>query len=339
MEQSRRRFLTVGAATLGATTIGTVGFRIPGALASGRAVSGDEVAPVFAGLPGNLAVKIFAPATQRTPEVLIAINATQQVFIGSAFKTFVLAERLRQLDGPDVGQRIATQEVALDESVFSVSSSVFNPPKLTGIVSERTAMEAMISHSDNTGTDMVIKATGIENVRRFVASTGLTHTLVPSSTRTFFGYIFGAANAESLTWDQLLEVLEGRPVHSPLNQVQTMASTASELVWYHSRALHGEFFSHEQTLDEYRAILSIADAIWLLPFPLGASAFCKAGSIDVPGFHALCVPGAIHFDDVWVYFCFALNWDNPAETDPDTFGAFAEASSRALHIVKEALQK
>jgi hypothetical protein len=80
-------------------------------------------------------------------------------------------------------------------------------------------------------------------------------------------------------------------INSPMNQVQTLASSAGDFVSYYSRALQGEFFKNKETLAEYRRILSLGDAIWLLPLPLGGSAFCKGGSIDVVKFHALCAPG------------------------------------------------
>ena len=81
----------------------------------------------------------------------------------------------------------------------------------------------------------------------------------------------------------------------------------------------------------------MSDAIWLLPLPLGVSAFVKGGSIDVPGFHAVCAPGGMFFDDRWVYFCLTINWYAKAETDVETVSAFVAAGSRALTMVKEAL--
>jgi beta-lactamase class A len=101
--------------------------------------------------------------------------------------------------------------------------------------------------------------------------------------------------------------------------------------------LQGEFFKNKETLNEFRRILAMGDATWLVPLPLGVSAFVKGGSIDVPGFHALCVPGAMLFDDRWVYFCLTLNWNAATETDPKTVSAFAAACSRALALVKQAL--
>ena len=116
-----------------------------------------------------------------------------------------------------------------------------------------------------------------------------------------------------------------------------MCCSADDFVSYYSRALQGEFFRNKETLNEFREILSIGDAIWLVPLPLGVSAFAKGGSIDVPGFHALCVPGAMFFDDRWVYFCLTINWTAAAETDPQTVQAFAAAASQALALAKDRL--
>lgn len=109
------------------------------------------------------------------------------------------------------------------------------------------------------------------------------------------------------------------------------------MVSYYSRALHGRFFKHEETLAEYRRILSLADAIWLVPLPLGVSAFLKAGSIDIPGYHALSVPGGMFFEDRWVYFSFTYNWYAPEEHDPAGAGEFIGGVAEALDRVKHAL--
>lgn len=47
----------------------------------------------------------------------------------------------------------------------------FNPPDLSGLVSERTAMEAIMTHSDNTATDMVLKEAGPGNVAAYFRAT------------------------------------------------------------------------------------------------------------------------------------------------------------------------
>jgi len=330
MTLSRRAFLA-GAA------VGAIPLAVPLPAGAKKPVSAEEILRLFAELPGDVAVKMVAPPHGSERGLLVESNASTMLFIGSAFKTFVLCEALRQADTPDVVQTISQRQLALDASVWSVDSATLNPPHLTGLVSERTAREAMILHSDNTGTDMSIKLVGPDNVRGFIASAGLTNTLVPDSTRVFFGYLLGTSNYQTFTWDDLVAAADDPIVNSPLNPVQTLASSADDVVSHYARALQGEFFQHRETLNEFRRILAMGDAIWLVPLPLGVSAFVKGGSIDVPGFHAVCVAGGMFFDGRWVYFCLTINWYAAAKTDPNTVTAFAAAASEALALVKEAL--
>ena len=51
--------------------------------------------------------------------------------------------------------------------------------------------------------------------------------------------------------------------------METLASSADDLVSYYSRSLQGAFFKHPETLNEFREILAMGDAIWLLPVLLG----------------------------------------------------------------------
>jgi len=68
------------------------------------------------------------------------------------------ARRLRQVDSPDVDAILGGEkELVLDSTVWSFGSPTFTPPDISGIVSERTTMEAMITRSDNTATDMMFK--------------------------------------------------------------------------------------------------------------------------------------------------------------------------------------
>ena len=152
-----------------------------------------------------------------------------------------------------------------------------------------------------------------------------------------FAYLLGAKDPKAFSWEELGAAANSPIVNSPMNKVETMAGTGDDFVSYYSRALHGEFFKNKETLNEFRRILASSDAIWLLPLPLGVSAFVKGGSIDVPGFHAVCAPGGMLFDDRWVYFFLAINWYAKAESDVETAKAFAAAGGRALTMVKEKL--
>jgi beta-lactamase class A len=183
---------------------------------------------------------------------------------------------------------------------------------------------------------MVLRHVGPADVRRFVRRAGLTKTRIPDSTRTFFGYILGAPNWETFSWQDLVDS-DGVYANSPLNDVTTLASSADDLVSYYARALNGRFFEHDQTLTEFRRTQTLGDAIWAAGFPLGVTAYCKGGSIDIPGYHALSIPGALYFERRWVYFSFTLNWYAPQLQDPATFALFAGAVGEALTLVVDAL--
>jgi beta-lactamase class A len=334
MLHSRRGFMAATAAA----TVGALPMELPALGREEKAgTSPEEILAVFKGLPGDVAIKIHAPATNGKPEFLVESNASKTMFVGSAIKTFILCEALRQADSPTVVQTLKAKQLGLDASVWSVDSATFNPPNLIGKVSQRTALEAMILHSDNTGTDMSIKEVGPDRVREFIASIGLKSTTIPDSTRSLFAYLLGAKDPKAFSWEELGAAANSPIVNSPMNKVQTMASTADDFVSYYSRALQGEFFKNKETLHEFRRILAGSDAIWLLPVPLGVSAFVKGGSIDVAGFHAVCAPGGMLFDNRWVYFFLAINWYAKADTDVETASAFAAAGSRALTLVKEKL--
>ena len=328
MAVSRRRILAGTAAAAGSLAAGAVPFGLPGVAAAREAGLRERILGLFRKLPGQVSVKIMAAPHAGRPGLLVEQDAARPLFIGSSFKAFVLCEALRQADSPQVVQTISARQLALNESVWSPDSASFNPPHLQGDVSERTAMEAMACHSDNTGADMMLKLVGPDK-----------HTMIPDSTRIFFGYLFGATNFKTFSWQDYLDVVKANKpiVNSPLNNVETMASSADDLVSFYSRSLQGAFFKHSETVNEFREILAMGDAIWLLPVPLGVSAFVKGGQIDVPGFHALCAPGGMFFDNRWVFFCLTINWFAPAATDPATVGAYLAASSKALQTVKDAL--
>ena len=89
-----------------------------------------------------------------------------------------------------------------------------------------------------------------------------------------------------------MQVVEGPLVHPFLNDVETFASSANDFVSYYSRALQGEFFRHNETLNEFRRILSLCDFIYLVPLPLGVTAHAKSGNADIPGFTRGRLPAA-----------------------------------------------
>jgi beta-lactamase class A len=298
----------------------------------------QDIEDMFDVLSDRTAFKIWAPKTRNAPEFLVQHRPGQRMFIASSFKALVLCERLRQLDSANIEEKLADHDVTLDKSVWSPGSPIFNPPSLSGIVSERTAMEAMVIHSDNTATDMVMKEAGVAKVRSFISSIGMNNTTIPESTRSFAGYLFGAPNYKTITWDELLAIA-GQPVNSFLNDVETLASTPNDLVSFYSRALDGKFFTHPETLSEFRRILALGDIAHIVPFDLGANVFGKAGYSDFPGFHARSIAGAVYFPKRWVYFSMAINWTAQEPNDPKTVDTFFSAIRNSIALVQKRLAK
>jgi beta-lactamase class A len=296
----------------------------------------QEVIEAFRTLPGQTGLKLWAPADAGRPEWSATLNPDSWMFIASAFKATVLAECLRLeeesldpvSDTPlaiQLNARLA-QQLTLDESVFSLDSTVFNAPHLTGQVTLRTALEAMISHSDNTATDMVLLHVGHERVQAFVDAIGLSQTRIPASTREFLGYIFGRPDWQDTTWADLQADTADTP-RPVLNDTITMASTPDDLVSFYARTLQGELFHYAESLAVYRAILGLADAI-AFSMPLGVSAFGKGGSLGYDGNNALTFAGGMYVPDRWVYFALLLNW-----TDAEA-GAGADVQTPYIAAVR-----
>jgi beta-lactamase class A len=343
MIHSRREFLKTAATATFATTPLVAAATVTEGLVKTEhqitqsQINQEQIVSLFAHLPGDKALKILAPAAEGKPEFVARLNSEKMLFAASAIKTFVLCEALRQADSPDLDEILEKRELALDSSVWSFGSPTFNPPNLSGVVSERTTLEAMITRSDNTATDMAFKLVGAENVRKLVASAGLKRTLVPDSTRALTAYVFGAPNYKTITWEELQKVVKGPLVHPFLNDVETLASSADDFVSYYSRALQGKFFQHGETLNEFRRILTLCDFIYLVPLPLGVSAYTKSGNADFPGFHARSLAGGIFFSGHWVYFAFIINWYASGGEDTETVDRFFSAIHRALTLIKERL--
>ena len=68
---------------------------------------------------------------------------------------------------------------------------------------------------------MIFEFAGVNNIRNFVASAGLTATRVPDSTRALTAYLYGATDYDNVTWEQVLKLIAGPIVQPFLNDVQT----------------------------------------------------------------------------------------------------------------------
>jgi beta-lactamase class A len=308
-----------------------------------------EVIELFDRLPGTKALKIWAPPDAGRPAWSAAFDADRELVIASAFKAFVLAEYLRQAEetlDPTAAAPLAVQlveqlqeELVLDEAVFTLGSPIFNPPNLTGKVTARTALQAMILESDDTAADMALQRVGPDRVRQLIASLGLDQTRIPDSTRQYIGYVFGDPDWRNLTWAKLLPLVNDTPYppRRALNDEITMASSADDLVAFYARALPGEIFRYHETLVAFRTMLSLQDEIAQI-FPLGVNSFVKGGSLDAFSDHVLSVAGGMYAAQRWVYFAVILNWnDAEAGTVASVGPAFISVTHAAFTTIRDRL--
>lgn len=312
-----------------------------------------EILQIFAALPGEKGLKLWAPPDAGRPAWEVAHNAAQPFFIASAFKSIVLAEYLRQLeealdpaDGTSLREQLTallSEEMTLDDAVFSPGSPALNPPSLLGELTAQTVMEAMIAQSDNTATDMALRRTGPAKVRDLITSLGLTQTHIPDSTRQFVAYVLGAPEWQTLSWNDLLALAQADPYpHRPLlNDEITMASSPDDLVAFYSHVFQGGLFRYPETLAAYRGFLAQANTI-ALSMPLGVNAFAKSGWGGAspggePSEGVCSMAGAVFVRNRWVYFAQVINWPPEAGTLTDIEPAFFAATNAIFTLVRDRL--
>jgi beta-lactamase class A len=336
MVSSRRVFLSA-AASLAAT--GAVAS--PPRWSNPRGVA-PRIVEEFNRLPGTKGLKIWAPGGRDGGvgrEFVAAIEPDTALFCASSFKGFVLAEYLRQMEA---GNTSLGELLPVDDSVWSFGAPVLTPlpGTMSGQYQALSTLEAMISRSDNTATDMTLKRLGVERVRSFIASAGLANTRIPNSTRQFFAYMFGVPNWPAASWAELLALAQTDPppIDRIINSMQTMAVSPHDFVSFYSRALQGRYFDRAETLQTFRSVLALADAI-PLTMPLGVNAFMKGGSIDIGNEHALSIAGGVFLPPRrWAYYSLMINWtDAQGGEVADVQGPFTATCKRIFTLLRDAI--
>jgi beta-lactamase class A len=317
----RRQFLVLASAAAGVTA----GAPICADAAPTSGVQGllDD----FLALPGRKSAQLDVDAVANPWRV--THDPDTPLFCGSAFKTFVLATYLKEVEA---GRLSESEQLSINDSVRSVGGGVFE--HLTGTTSAQIVLEAMIAHSDNTATDAAFLRLGPDNVRAFINEVGLRQARIPDSTRRFFSYIDGYPAGEDMGWKGIEAMQAGKTQDTPrdpINGAETMVCPASEFVSYYKRALVGEFFAKKETLVEFKRIQAMADAIALV-VPQDTPAYLKGGSIDWNGFHCLAVAGQMIVAITPVTFCLTLNW-------ADDDGAKEAIEARYKQTVAEILRR
>jgi beta-lactamase class A len=259
------------------------------------------------------------------------------LFVGSAVKTFILAQYLR---GVEAGRLTEGQPLAIDDSVRSPGSPVFGDSNTNGVLAGKTAarnvLEAMITHSDNTATDVALAAANVADVRALIKEAELTRTRIPTSTRRLFIYL-ASGKDQDMSWAEMLKLLDKPTNPQPaLNPIQSMASSAEDMVNWYFVALAGKFFKKPETLLEFRRIQAMADSL-VHVVPPDTMAYGKGGSIDWQDFHCFSLPGQMIVKGVPVAFCFTINWTGKDDTIGPTFNAYKAAVAAVLSEAAKAV--
>jgi beta-lactamase class A len=267
-------------------------------------------------------------------------SAAAQLFVASAIKTFIVCQYLRDVEA---GRLSEDEQLPVNDSVRSSDSAVLL--SLTGTTPARSILEALITHSDDTATDIALLHVGPNRVRSFIAAARLRATLIPDSTRRFFSHNVGAPLGVDIGWFGVQQVLASGhslgPPRPPLNDQVTLASSANDLVSYYKRALAGRFFTKPATLAEFKRI-----HLTNMFFPDDTVGYAKGGSGDwladsptVADFHALSYAGQMVVKATPVTFCFVANWMSvdPNSTSSDLTPAFADVIKGCLVAIKQQL--
>ncbi len=257
----------------------------------------------FRELPGtpSYVIDVGGPVKYRA-----AYQQDTRMFAASATKTFILATYLQKVEA---GLLSEDEKLPLSNDVRSLGSPVFID--LSGEVHARHVLEAMISHSDNTATDMALARVGANKVRAFIAEAGLAVTQIPDSTRIMASYFAGAPYGVDEGWKGMKRLKKGHLFGKPrsaLNRKSTMASTAGEFASYYRRAMRGEFFQSPDTLTEFKRILATSDLILQIA-PPDTPIYGKSGNATWEDFSTRCLAGQMVVNKSAVTFAFILNWE------------------------------
>src|SRR3989440_2885127 len=118
-------------------------------------------------LPGETSI-LVARLSDESMTPLVAHNADRELAIGSAFKLYVLTELAREVNA---NERKLSDVVALDDSAYSLPSGTLQTWPRGSPVTLHTLAAFMISISDNTAADQLLKLLGRERVESVLSET------------------------------------------------------------------------------------------------------------------------------------------------------------------------
>jgi beta-lactamase class A len=306
--------------------------------ASKEASSLEDLMREFSLLPGSVSA-LAARVDRSTVAPIASLRSTEPLAIGSAFKLFVLAELVRQVDA---GKHRWNEVVSLDSISRSLPSGILQRWPIGTPVTLQTLASLMISQSDNTAADMLLHLLGRVNVETVQGTVGSSHAQrnmpflttrelfalkSPDTARTLDRYLSGSADARRRILSEIdrLPISNVKPDFSAgpvaIDSVEWFASAedlARTMMWlkYHTERGVGA---------AAREILAINPG---LTWPASAWTYV--------GFKGGSEPGVLDLtfllrraDDQW--FVFTATWnDSKKAVDEAAFVALVERAVELL---------
>ncbi len=145
----------------------------------------DELMHVFSALPGHVSV-LAARLDGSVVTPIAAVDTAEALGIGSAFKLYILAELIHQIES---GARHWSDVVPIDSASRSLPSGVLHSWPIGAPVTIETLAILMISQSDNTAADHLLHLLGreqVENQQHVVGNTHFARNVPFLTTREMF---------------------------------------------------------------------------------------------------------------------------------------------------------
>lgn len=127
----------------------------------------DTIANELKSLPGDTSI-LVAKLDGETMTPLVAQNADRELAIGSAFKLYILSELAREANA---NERKLSDVTELDDRATSLPSGIVQTWPRGSPVTLHTLATLMISISDNTAADQLLRILGRERVEGMLAET------------------------------------------------------------------------------------------------------------------------------------------------------------------------
>ncbi len=285
-------------------------------------------------LPGQVNFQV-ARLGDGAPTVVTQLEPDRPLAIGSSFKLLILAELSRQVQA---GQRRWSEVVPIDR--HSLPSGILQDWPLGSPVTVHTLASLMISRSDNTATDVLLRLAGRENVERMMTRMGLSQAARNRPMLSTIELFQLKANAEARTaWLAADEAGRRRILREqeadggPAVEVSQLFATGPVAIdtveWFATAADMARVMDwlRVNADDTAKAVLAISPGM----------ARDAAGAFSYVGFKGGSEPGVINLtylirNNAGVWHVVTAGWNNPAALVDEA--AFHALIVRAARLVR-----